>query len=139
MDFQKPKEIPSWILEKFSAYPEDVQKRLFEMRKFILDLGLSLEGCGGIEESLKWGDLSFCPKAKKCGSSIRIAYKPSKEKEYGIYFNCRTCLVKNFRELYPQIFRFENNRAIIFYVKDEFPKKELQECILAAFTYFLES
>ena len=38
-----------------------------------------------------------------------------------MYFNCNTTLVRSFRELFPDSFEFEGNRAIIFPISEKLP------------------
>jgi hypothetical protein len=70
-------------------------------------------------------------------STIRIAWKPSKPTQYAMYFHCQTRLVETFRELFPDYFRFDGNRAIVFHENDEVPIEQLSMCIMAALTYHL--
>jgi hypothetical protein len=50
-------------------------------------------------------------------------------------FNCQTDLVATFRSLFPNDFRFEGNRAIVFDQQDVVPTDALAFCIAAALTY----
>ena len=52
-----------------------------------------------------------------------------------MYFNCQTTLVETFRTLFPNEFRFEGNRAIVFNASDAVPTDALAFCIAAALTY----
>jgi hypothetical protein len=55
-----------------------------------------------------------------------------------MYFHCQTDLVGRFRGLFPDCFRFEGNRAIVFLADDVVPRQELSLCIAMALTYHLD-
>jgi len=85
-----------------------------------------------IEETLKWGEPSYLVKG---GSTIRIDWKPKAPNQYAMYFKCTSKLVSTFRKVYGDIFKYENNRAIVFDLNDKIPRKELKECIALALKY----
>ena len=79
--------------------------------------------------------LTFSVSRSTSGSTIRIGWKKSAPKRYGIYFNCQTSLVETFRAQFPDAFSFEGNRAIVFEESDAVPTDALAVCIAAALTY----
>jgi hypothetical protein len=50
-------------------------------------------------------------------------------------FNCRTTLVCDFRELFPGVFAYEKNRAILLDAREPLPKAPLSACLGMALTY----
>jgi hypothetical protein len=52
-----------------------------------------------------------------------------------MFFHCQTSLVATFRELYPDSFAFQGNRALVFALADEVPEDALKHCIALALTY----
>ena len=117
---------------KFQAYPEEIRAKLNYLRSLILETATENEAIGEIEETLKWGEPSYL--AKK-GSTIRIDWKPKTPDQYAMYFKCTSKLVPTFRKIYGGLFKYEKNRAILFSLDDEVPKKELKACIELALTY----
>ncbi len=105
------------------------------LRKLILETADATDGVGPITETLKWGEPAYLTSASKSGSTIRIGWKKSTPKRYGIYFNCQTNLVETFRARFPDAFSFEGNRAIVFEESDAVPTDALAICIAAALTY----
>src|SRR6185369_1878003 len=81
----------------FQAYPGAVRKRLFALRRLILDTAATTAGVGRIEETLKWGQPSYLTTKPKSGSTIRIDQVPPGG--YAVYVHCQTNLVATFREL----------------------------------------
>ena len=123
------------VAAAFDSYPPKFRRKLLALRRLILKTAKSTEGVGKIEETLKWGEPAYLTSESKSGSTIRIAWKRSKPTQYAMYFHCQTNLVELFRELFPDAFRFEGNRAIVFHEQDEVPVEELSFCIAAALTY----
>ena len=52
-----------------------------------------------------------------------------------MYFKCTSKLVTSFKAVYPDVFNFEGNRAIVFQMSDDIPEEELKNCIKAGLTY----
>ena len=125
------------VQEAFSVYSPAVRKKLMLLRSLIFDTARKTEGVGELEETLKWGQPSYLTEASKSGSTIRIGREKKTQGDFAIYFKCQTTLVATFRELYPDEFRFEGNRAILFNLKDKIPVRELSHCIALALTYHL--
>jgi len=62
-------------------------------------------------------------------------WKTKTPHQYAMYFNCNTSLVETFKSVYGNLFKYEKNRAILFSLDDEIPKKELKDCIEMALKY----
>ncbi|MCZ6861937.1 MAG: DUF1801 domain-containing protein, partial [Alphaproteobacteria bacterium] len=114
---------------------------LMRLRGLILEAASTTQGVGNLEETLKWGQPSYLTTETKAGSTIRIDKIKSGDRQYAqqyaMYFHCQTTLVSTFRELYPDEFSFEANRAIIFSEEEELPEDALRHCIALALTYHL--
>ena len=117
---------------KFQAYPEKIRVRLTYLRELIVETAKESENIQEIEETLKWGELSYL--AKK-GSTIRIDWKAKSPNQYAMYFKCTSKLVSTFKEVYGDLFVYETNRAIVFQLGEEIPVKELKACIHMALNY----
>ncbi len=121
----------------FEAYPPALKKRLLELRELIFKVGEQTEQVGKIEETLKWGEPAYLTSATGSGSTIRISPVKNQLDKFGIYFNCQTTLVEDFRQLYRQEFEFGGKRVLLFKVGQKLPLKPLQHCIAMALTYHL--
>lgn len=122
----------SQVDEKFAAYPNEIKVKLSYLRNLIIETATECETLNQLEETLKWGEPSYL--AKK-GSTIRIDWKPKTPHQYAMYFKCTSKLVPTFREVYGDLFTYENNRAILFDLDDSIPTQELKACIEMALTY----
>lgn len=116
---------------KFSTYPEAIKPKLQHLRKLILETAAEND-IKAIEETLKWGEPSYLVKK---GSTIRIDWKAKTPNQYAMYFKCTSKLVLTFKEVYGDVFEYENNRAILFKLEDEIPTAALKECIRLALQY----
>jgi hypothetical protein len=125
-----------YVAAVFESYPPKIRRKLLGLRRLVLETAKS-KGVGEVEETLKWGEPAYLTPETKSGSTIRIAWKRSSPTQYAMYFHCQTNLVATFRELFPDSFRFEGNRAIVFHENDAVPTEQLSLCIAAALTYHL--
>ncbi|MCO7226089.1 DUF1801 domain-containing protein [Pleionea sp. CnH1-48] len=119
------------VERKISGYPEPAYIRLSRVKDLIYDVAKE-EELGNVDVSLKWGEPSFVVKS---GSPIRMDWKEKRPEYCGVYFNCKSLLVETFRQLYPDTFRFEGNRAILLRLDEPLPDSELKHCISMALRY----
>lgn len=119
------------VATTFDRYPDVMRDKLMFLRQLIIDTANELN-IDNLEETLKWGEPSYLTVN---GSTIRLAWRKSSPEKYGIFFNCKTSLIETFREIYPSIFTYEGNRAIIFDLNDTVPVAELKQCIELSFCY----
>lgn len=131
-------DMPHSVAEVYDAYSPGIWDALCRLRKLILETAAETEGIGTIEESLKWGQHSFATVRPKTGSPVRIDALKDGSNRYALYFVCHTHLVDRFLEIYPQTFKFEGDRALIFKVGEPLPETELKHCIAMALTYHLK-
>ncbi|MBS0539900.1 MAG: DUF1801 domain-containing protein [Proteobacteria bacterium] len=120
----------------FKAYPAELRRRLLELRELVFDTAARTDGVGPLTETLKWGQPSFLTEATGSGSTVRID-RLKKGDGYAVYFHCQSGLVGRFRELYPDTFRYDGKRAIVFGAKDRVPLRALRHCIGLALTHHL--
>lgn len=119
-------------------YSPTVQRALLALRKTILETAAETAGVGRLKETLKWNEPAFVTEDSKSGSTIRINGKKGSDSKYSLYFNCNTTLVDSFRTLFPQSFRYVDNREIEFDTRDKIAVRDLKTCISMALTYHLK-
>ena len=66
---------------------------------------------------------------------MRIDWKKSTPGHYYMYFICTTNLIETFKTLFPNDFRYEGNRAMVFSEDDKVPLDSLAICVAAALPY----
>jgi hypothetical protein len=117
---------------KFQTYPEEIKNKLNDLRELIMETATEIDDISEMEETLKWGEPSYLVKK---GSTIRIDWKPATPGQYAMYFKCTSKLVPTFREVFGDVFKYENNRAIVFDLENKIPREALKGCIALAMTY----
>ena len=120
---------------RFSTYPAGIRRKLMALRALILKTAAATEGVGTLHETLKWGEPAYLTAESGSGSTIRIDWKKAKPTEYAMYFNCQTNLIETFRTMFPNDFRYDGNRAIVFRKDEAVPDQALEFCVAAALTY----
>jgi hypothetical protein len=105
------------------------------LRALIHETAAATDGVGKIAESVKWGEPSFAPEKPRIGSSVRLADRP--DGSVAMMFICHTGLVEQFRELYPDSFAYEGNRALVFQPADMIDTAALSHCVAMALSYHL--
>jgi len=125
------------VAKIYQALPKALGEKLYTLRELIFDVASSTNGVGEIEETLKWNVPAYLTVKPKSGTTIRLAATPAKG-QYGLYVHCQTTLVSTFRDIYPDIFTYEKNRAILFKIDDQIAEEELRHCISMALTYHLK-
>jgi Domain of unknown function (DU1801) len=120
------------VARVFNRYPKKMKQKLMKLRELIFDVAAKT-----MEETLKWGEPAYLTSESKSGSLIRIDVKKSNPSKYAMYFHCQTNLVDSFRTLFPDVFSYEKNRAIVFEEYELVPVNELRTCISMALTYHL--
>ena len=125
----------SAVAAKFAKYPAEVRIKLMHLRQLILETAEELEHVGPIEETLKWGEPAYLTSQSGSGSTVRLDWKAKAPDQYAMYFNCKTTLVETFRTIFPNEFKFEGNRALVFTVSDSIPDDSVKYCIGAALLY----
>jgi hypothetical protein len=125
------------VATKFDGYPPAARRKLLALRELVFRTAAATPGVGAIEETLKWGEPAYVTPSK-AGSTVRIDWKAKDPGHYAMYFNCQTGLVETFRSLFPQDFKFEGNRALLFAIDDRVPTDALSWCVAASLTYHLK-
>ena len=123
------------VVAAFAAFPERVRARLLEARDLIFETAADIESVGPLTETLKWGEPAYLTEATRSGSTIRLGWFRSSERECAVLFNCRTTLVDDFRSQFPGVFAYEKNRAILLNAREVLPKAPLSACLGMALTY----
>lgn len=123
------------VEEVFQKAPSKIRQRLMTLRELIFKTAASIDGVGEIEETLKWGEPAYLTSQSKSGTTLRVNWKSAHPTQYAMYVNCQTNLVDTFRKTFPNTFKFEGNRAVLFDLSDEIPEDQLAHCISVALTY----
>ena len=119
----------------FDTYPEPTREKLMGLRQLIFDVAAETEGVGTIQETLKWGQISYLTSQPKSGTTIRIDEYQRETEEVALFVHCQTNLVDTFRQMSPDSFRYEGSRVVIWDNLNELQIDLLKDFIELALTY----
>jgi hypothetical protein len=126
---------PTAVRAVFEAYPAPARTLLLALRDMIFDTAASLPEAGRISETLKWGEPAYLTSAPKSGTTIRLAWSPKQPESAGLFVNCQTTLLDDWRSLYGGQLDLVGNREIRFRPGEKLPIAPLRHCIAMALTY----
>ena len=116
--------------------PLNSRCRLLELRSLIFETAHEIAEVGQLVETLKWGQPSYLPARPRVGSTVRLGSGKAPDR-VALFFHCQSRLVEQFRDIYPDQFFYDGNRAIILSVADPVPVDALKHCISLCLTYHL--
>ena len=114
------------------AYPSALRERLMRLRSLIQETAATTDGVGALEETLKWGEVSYLTSATGSGTTVRIGRDKGSGRP-AIYVNCQTDLLSRYRTLYPDAFGYDGDRGVI--IGDAPDEAALKHMIALALTY----
>ena len=124
----------SGVASVFRAYPPGIRVKLMALRELVFDTAEKTTDVGRLTETLKWGQPSYLTEETGSGTTVRID-RLKADNGYAVYFHCQSGLVGQFRELYPDTFKYQGKRAIVFEAGDRVPARELRHCLALALTH----
>jgi len=128
------------IKDIYHRYSGKSHQHLLRLRQLVFDVAEETEGVGTVTEALRWGEPAYLTQQTRSGSTIRIGV-PKHDRDsadpaqIGMYFQCQTTLVGDFRAQHGDRLQFEGNRAIILNTTRKLPEAALKSCIKQALTY----
>ena len=114
------------------TYPAPLRERLMGLRALIAETAAATDGVGPLEETLKWGEVSYLTSASGSGTTVRIG-RDKRSGRPAMFVNCKTDLLSRYRALYPDGFGYDGERGVIL---GEAPDEAaLKHMIALALTY----
>lgn len=118
----------------FDEMPASARSGLLMLRELIFDEASNLPDVGSIQECLKWGQPAYVTVQPKTGSTLRLGLH--KQGGFALFVHCQTTLMSDFLALFPNDFRVDGNRAILFEKKPtKAEQKKLRPIIRSALLY----
>jgi hypothetical protein len=118
----------------FASHPPPLRERLLALRALILKTAQATPGVGRIEETLKWGQVSYLTPDSKSGTTVRIDADGAGA---AMFVNCQTDLVQRYKALYPDAFGYAGERAVLLAADKPIDEAALAHCVALALTYHL--
>jgi hypothetical protein len=122
----------------FESYRADLRRPLLRLRAMIFEVARAA-AVSELIETLKWQQPAYLPARPRIGTTVRIDAMPDGSDRYAMFFHCQTTLLDTFRDLYPERFTFQGDRALVFHAADAVPRDALNHCISLALTYHARS
>lgn len=121
----------------FRVHPDRIRARLMALRQLIFETAAATAGVGRLQETLKWGQPSYLTPKTRSGCTIRMDRAGASDDWIALYVHCRTDLFSTYRELYPDVFVYEGNRAVLIEDIHKTTETSLRHCVALALTYHL--
>lgn len=115
-----------------NAYPAPLRERLMGLRALIAETAAATDGVGPLEETLKWGEVSYLTSASGSGTTVRIG-RDKRSGRPAMFVNCKTDLLSRYRALYPDGFTYDGDRGVV--MGDAPDEAALKHMIALALTY----
>ena len=128
-------DMPTAVAAAIADYPKPARETFHAIRAIVLRAAETSRVVGPLTETLKWGEPAYLTEASKSGSTLRIAWKPAKPEHIGVLLNCRTTLVETMRSIYPEVFDYQANRAVLVRLDAPLPTDALDHCARLTQTY----
>ena len=127
--------IPHDVQRVFDTHDRDIRKKLLAVRRMILDVAAETAGVGELEETLKWGQISYLTPKSKSGTTIRIDGPDEGASDLRLYVHCQTSLVDTMRSMYGDLLEYEGTRCIRYDARDAKQTEAVRHFIWMALTY----
>jgi hypothetical protein len=121
---------------RFASFPEPARTGLLTLRGLIFETAETTPGIGALQETLKWGQPAYLTPETRSGSTIRLGLP--KQGGFALYIHCQTTILSDFRNLFPDDFIYEGNRAVHFKDSEMLPLERVRLLIHSALTYHLK-
>ena len=126
--------IPAEIEQAFKAYPPAITAKLKSLRALIFTTWAETEIDVPLTETLKWGQPAYLPGRPRIGSTIRLGATKDQTKA-ALFVHCQTTILPDFRDIHPDTFQTEGNRAVLLSASEQLPTTALGHLIASALTY----
>jgi hypothetical protein len=130
--FEKPE-----VAAAFEACPAGARDGLMALRRLIFRTAAETPGVGRLQETLKWNQPAYLTPETGAGSTLRLGVP--KQGGFALYAHCRTSIIPEFREAFPDDFRYEGNRAVLFRDGERPDADALAMLVRRALTYRLRA
>jgi len=120
------------VAAAFQSYPADMRERLLALRSLIHAVAADTPGVGPLQETLKWGQVSYLTPESGSGTTVRIGHDKASG-EPALFVNCQTTLLSRYRALYPDAFIYDGQRGVV--IGADADQQALRHVVALALTY----
>jgi hypothetical protein len=119
----------------FACLPTRERAVLLHLRGLAYRVADEETAVSGLEETLKWGEPSYRALPASLGTPVRLGLSKKSGSRPALFVHCQTTLVHSYRSLFPDLFNYEGNRALVLREGTDAPDAAVMHCIRLAFTY----
>lgn len=123
------------VAEVFGCFPNPQRAGLLVLRSLIYSCAADLPQIGRLQETLKWGQPAYLTPDKRAATTLRLGCP--KSGGFALYVHCQSNVIPAFRQVFPEYFRFENTRAVLFETEADIQPDKLRLLLIHALTYHL--
>lgn len=131
-------DIPTAIAAVISTYSDAQRVAFATIRDLVFEVAAQNPSIGPLTETLKWNEPAYLTQTTKSGSTLRLAGKSKTPNHLGLYMNCKTSLIETLRDIYPDTFTFQGNRAALVNLNAPLPMDAIAHAIDLTLTYHLK-
>lgn len=128
-------DLPDNIAAYLKERPEELRAPLLALRRLVFQTAAEDDRIGPLVETLKWGEPAYLTQASGAGTTLRLGWKRAMPGHFGMFFNCRTRVSDQIKEMFPDVFTFDGTRGLLFKVGDVVPQHEVKICMGLILTY----
>jgi len=121
------------VAAAFGTLPADHRTGLLELRALILEVAEEV-GAAPVQEALRWGQPSYRSVRPRESTTVRLGSSKDRE-HFGLYFHCQSTVLRDFQGLFPNDFRYDGYRAILFRPGEDLQTEKLRLSISHALQY----
>jgi hypothetical protein len=127
------------VAAAFDAFAPTQRQTLLALRDIVLETAADHPWIGELDEGPKWGEPAYRPRRTRTGTTVRLGVSAKSPAACAIFVNCKTSLLATYRDLYPGVFGFEGDRALILPAGETLPAAAVSHCISLALTYHMQA
>ncbi|QFT59564.1 hypothetical protein FIU94_12085 [Sulfitobacter sp. THAF37] len=127
---------PAPFLSAVQSWPLPARDALWACRA-VFHATAEQTGIGPLEESLKWGQPAWRPRAPRTGSTLRMGWTPDDPDRISLFVDCKTDLAARMAEIYPDIGANDNRRQIRLDLTRPLPDQAIAHLSQMTFCYHL--
>jgi len=127
---------PAPLLHLMTSWSEPARDALWACRNLFHDTAEQAE-IGPLDESLKWGQPAWRPRAPRTGSTLRMGWSAGQPQQLMLFVDCKTDLAARMRDIYPDVGENDGRRRIALDLEGPLPEQAIAHLAQMTFCYHL--
>ena len=127
---------PAPLLSAMTAWSEPARHALWACRGIFHETAERAE-IGPLDESLKWGQPAWRPRAPRTGSTLRMGWMAGRPRQLLFFVDCKTDLAARMSDIYPDLGENDGRRQIALPLDASLPEQPIAHLAQMTFCYHL--